>query len=87
MKHALNLVRRTREDERLELGGSPRAAIALVTAARARAFLHGRDYAVPEDLFDLADDIILHRIRPTYAALAEGWTAERILRGIMEEMA
>lgn len=57
-----------------------------MTAARARAFLHGRGYAVPEDLFDLAEDVLLHRMRSTYAALAEGWTAARILRAIMDEL-
>ena len=87
LKHALLLVRRTRENARLELGASPRAGIALVTAARARAFLHGRDYAVPEDLFDLAEDVLLHRMRPTYSALAEGWSTTRILQSIMEEIA
>lgn len=86
IKHALTLVRRTREDERLELGASPRAGIALVTAARARAFLHGRDYVVPEDLLDLADDVLLHRIRPTYASLAEGYSSERVLQSILNEM-
>ena len=86
LKHALQLVRRTREHPRLELGASPRAGIALVTAARARAFLHGRDYAVPEDLFDLAEDVLLHRMRPTYAALAEGWTSARVLQSIMDEL-
>ena len=85
-QHALSLVRRTRGHERLELGASPRAGIALVIASRARAFLHGRDYVVPEDLLDLADDVLLHRIRPTYAALAEGWTTERVLASILDEM-
>ena len=41
---------------------------------------------VPEDLFDLVEDVLLHRMRPTYAALAEGWTSERVLRSILDEI-
>src|SRR6266511_1839926 len=51
IKHAVELVRRTRRHRLIEIGASPRAGIALTLAARARAFIHGRDYAVPEDLY------------------------------------
>src|SRR6185369_16391295 len=53
-EHCVELVRSTREHRYVELGASPRAGIALVTAARARALIYGRDHAVPEDLFALA---------------------------------
>ena len=86
VKHCVELVRRTRTTSHLDLGSSPRAGIALVQAARARAFIHGRDYAVPEDLFALAEDVLLHRMRLTYQAMAEGLTAQQILRQIMAEM-
>jgi MoxR-like ATPase len=78
-------VRRTREHEKIELGASPRAGIALVQAARARAFIHGRQYVIPEDLFALAEDVILHRIRLTYEALADGLSGPDILNEIMME--
>ena len=55
----------------LEVGCSPRAGLALVQASRARALVLDRDYAVPEDIFALTEDVILHRIRVTYEALAE----------------
>ena len=55
-------------------------------AARARAFLHSRDYAVPEDLFALAEDVVLHRIRLRYEALAEGQTGASVLAEILGEM-
>ena len=71
-EHVLRMVRRTREHPALEVGCSPRAGLALVQAARARAFLHDRDYVVPEDLFSLAEDIVLHRIRMTYESVARG---------------
>ena len=59
---------------------------ASVTGARARAFIHGRDYAVPEDLFALAEDVLLHRMRLTYQAMAEGLTAQQVLKQIIAEM-
>jgi len=86
IKHSVELVRRTRRQKQIELGGSPRAGIALVQASRARAFIHGRDYAIPEDLFALAEDVLLHRIRLTYEALAEGVNGANVLRQIIAEM-
>lgn len=85
-KHCVELVRRTRRHRYVELGGSPRAGIALTVASRARAFIHGRDYVVPEDLFALAEDVLLHRMRLTYEALAEGVRGASVLKAIMAEM-
>ena len=85
VKHCVETVRRTREHEKIELGASPRAGIALVQAARARAFIHGRQYVIPEDLFALAEDVILHRIRLTYEALADGLSGPDILNEIIME--
>lgn len=85
-KHAVELVRRTRRNKMIELGCSPRAGIALSLAARARAFIHGRDHAIPDDLYALAEDVLLHRIRLTYEALAEGVNGATVLRGILAEV-
>ncbi|WP_420792840.1 AAA family ATPase [Lentisphaera profundi] len=85
-QHCLQLVRKTRENPLIEMGASPRAGLALVQAARARAFIHGRDYVVPEDLFVLAEDIILHRIRLTYEALAEGHSAKEVLQESLNQL-
>jgi MoxR-like ATPase len=87
IKHCVELVRRTRANRHLDLGSSPRAGIAMVQAARARAYIHGRDYAIPEDLYALADDVLLHRIRLTYESIAEGRTPQMVLKQIMAEMA
>jgi len=84
-KHCVELVRRTRRHPAVEVGGSPRAGIALTLASRARAFVHGRDYATPEDLYALADDVLLHRMRLTYEALAGGVSGVSVLKGIMAE--
>ncbi len=86
LKHAVELVHRTRRHPSIELGCSPRAGIALGQGARARALIHGRAYAIPEDLFALAEDVVLHRIRLTYEALAEGRTGAAVLREILDGM-
>jgi MoxR-like ATPase len=86
VRDCVELVGRTRSHEHIELGCSPRAALALVQAARARAFIYGRDYAVPEDLFALAEDVILHRIRLTYEALADGRRPREVLEDLLESI-
>ena len=48
--------------------------------------IHGRHYVIPEDLFALADDVVLHRVRLNYEALADGHTGASILKGILQDM-
>ena len=86
IRDCVELVNRTRKHEHLELGCSPRAALALANASRARAYIHGREYVIPEDLFALADDVILHRVRLTYEALAEGRKATDVLASILKSL-
>jgi len=86
LEHVVELVRRTRTHPNIELGCSPRAGIALIKASRARALIHGREYVVPEDLFSLAEDVILHRIRLNYEALADGLTGAGVLQDILKSM-
>jgi MoxR-like ATPase len=86
LDHVIELVNRTRIHPALEVGCSPRAGIALLKSSRARALIHGRNYVVPEDLYALAPDVILHRIRLNYEALADGLTGSDVLRTIMDEM-
>ena len=81
--HVVDIVNRTRQDKRLDFGCSPRAGIALIKASRARALIHRRHYVVPEDLYALAEDVILHRIRLNYEALADGITGQDILQQLM----
>ena len=83
VKHCVDLVRRTRESKLLDFGCSPRAGLALINASRARAVIHGRDFVTPEDLFDLAEDVVLHRIRVSYEASAAGHTAPKVLQEIL----
>ena len=56
------LIRHTRDDDRTELGASPRAGLMLLRAAKARALVHGRDHALPDDVQALADAVLSHRI-------------------------
>jgi MoxR-like ATPase len=83
VKHCVELVRRTRESKLLDFGCSPRAGLALINSARARAVMHDRDYVTPEDLFALAEDVVLHRIRVSYEASAAGHTGAEVLEGIL----
>jgi MoxR-like ATPase len=83
LDHVVEVVKRTRTHEALELGASPRAGISLVKGARARALIQGRHYVIPEDLFALAEDVLLHRIRLNYEALADGRTGPDVLREIL----
>ncbi len=87
IEHAVELVRRTRVHRLIDLGASPRAGIALIGAAQARAYIHGRDHVLPEDMFALADDVIVHRIRVSYEALSEGRTSQTVLQEILDSMA
>jgi MoxR-like ATPase len=86
IRHVIDLVDKTRNHSDVELGCSPRAGIALLAASRARAWIKGRDYAVPDDLFALAEDVLLHRMRLSYDALARGRTGPVVLRELLEKM-
>jgi MoxR-like ATPase len=65
-------------------GASPRATIALDRCARARAWLAGRDYALPEDVQAIAHEVLRHRILPSYEAEAEGVRADTIVDRLLE---
>jgi MoxR-like ATPase len=60
--YVVALLRFTREDPRVELGGSPRAGLMLLRAAKARAMLQGRDHTLPDDVQELARPVLSHRM-------------------------
>ena len=70
--------------EFVEYGASPRATLALTLCAKANAFLEGRGYVVPQDVKDLAHDVLRHRIATTYEAEAEGKTSDDIVSAILD---
>ena len=61
-RYIVALLQRTRDDPRLELGASPRSGLMLLRAAKARALLHGRDHALPDDVQALALPVLTHRL-------------------------
>jgi MoxR-like ATPase len=67
----------------LSFGASPRASINLVRAAKALAFLRGRDYVLPQDARELAMDVLRHRVVLSYEALADGLGADALLQPIL----
>jgi MoxR-like ATPase len=86
LEHVVEIVNRTRKHPNLEIGASPRAGIALIKASRARALVQGRAYVTPDDLFSLAEDVLLHRVRLTYEALADGKTGVDVLKEILHDL-
>jgi MoxR-like ATPase len=65
-------------------GASPRAGIHLVLAARAHAFINGRGFVIPDDVKEVAPDVLRHRVIVSYEAEAEGVTSEDIVRRILD---
>ncbi len=70
--------------ELIEYGGSPRASLYLVQAARAHAFIRGRGYVTPEDVKSVGPDVLRHRIILSYEAEAEDVTPEEIIQRIFD---
>jgi MoxR-like ATPase len=70
----------------ITFGASPRATINLVEGGRALAFLRGRGYVLPEDMVDIAADVLRHRLTLSYEALAEGITADAIIGKLMQKL-
>ena len=81
---AVTLVRETREVETIEYGASPRASMALVLTAKARAFLHGRSHVKWEDVEAMAPSVLRHRIILDFRAEREGLTTDEVIRSLSE---
>ncbi|MEX2208455.1 MAG: MoxR family ATPase [Myxococcota bacterium] len=81
--YAVRLVEKSRSLDAVELGGSPRASIYLIEAARARAYLQQRDYVLPEDVKAVAPSVLRHRLLLSYEAEAEGQTPDAIVREVL----
>jgi MoxR-like ATPase len=70
----------------LKLGLSPRGSLALARAARAVAFLHGRDYVIPDDVAFIFFDVATHRVVVSAKAKISGATTKEILAGILAKV-
>lgn len=82
--YIVRLIRATRETSELEAGASPRAAIMLASAARARAAIGGRDYVIPDDVKALAPAVLRHRTTLSPAAEIEGRQVDLIIEALVE---
>jgi len=70
----------------IQYGGSPRASLFLNIASRANALLHGRAYATPQDIKEIAYDVLRHRLILTYEAEAENMKSEDVIAKILNEI-
>jgi len=68
----------------VQYGASPRGSLNLVVGAKAIALLRGREYAMPEDVRDLAPEVLRHRILLSYEALAQDITADHLLQRVLD---
>lgn len=85
-KYVVAIARATRSHESLELGGSPRATLALYGAAQALAALRGRDYVIPDDIKYLAPYILTHRVLISPQTRIRGRTPEGIIAEVVDSV-
>lgn len=95
MEYAVRMVTATRKPSEVGLkvleryimfGASPRASINLILTGRALAFVRGRNYALPQDVLDMALDVMRHRIVLSYEALSENVTGDILLNKILDRI-
>ena len=95
IQYAVRLATATRDPEQFGLkdlgryityGASPRASIHMIEAARALAHLRGRAYVLPEDVADLAPDVLRHRLVLSYEALSDALSPDQIVQRIMQQV-
>ncbi len=93
--YAVRLVHATREPAQYELGeltaqiaygASPRASLGLIAAARGMALLRRRDYVLPQDVVDVALDVMRHRVVLSYEALADGLSVDQLLQTVLDRV-
>ena len=93
--YVLNLVIATRKPAEnglanlkplISFGASPRAGIYLIEAARAHAFLHGRGFVIPDDVKEIAPDVLRHRVITSYEAEAENISSDEIVKQILTKV-
>ena len=96
IRYAVQLVSATRNPERaglkelapmIQFGASPRATIYLIECGRALAYLRGREYVLPEDVTDVALDVLRHRVVLSYEAMAENLSSDEIVLRLMRRVA
>ncbi len=95
IEYAVKMVTATRQpkdfgakdvERYIMFGASPRASINLILTARALAFVRGRDYALPQDVLDMAFDVMRHRLVLSYEALSDNVSSDDILKKILDRI-
>ncbi|MCQ3978821.1 MAG: ATPase, partial [Anaerolineae bacterium] len=95
IEYAVRMVTATRQPKEVGLkelepyimfGASPRASINLILAGRALAFVRGRSYALPQDVLDLALDVMRHRVVLSYEALSDNVSTDDVLQKILDRI-
>ncbi len=95
MEYAVRMVAATRRtsdvglkdlEHYITFGASPRASINLILTAKALAFVRGRDYALPQDVLDMALDVMRHRLVLSYEALSDNKSADELLKQIIDRI-
>lgn len=90
--YVVSLIQATRKadafglKDMIEWGASPRASIALKQCARALAFLRGKNFVSPDEIKEIAPDVLRHRILPTYEAEARGINSDEIIRVLLKNI-
>jgi MoxR-like ATPase len=84
--YMVDLVRATRESQRVQVGASPRGSLALYTLARARAALEGRDFVAPDDVKRVAVPALAHRLTLRPELWVQRVRPEEVVRGVLESV-
>ena len=86
LRYVVGIVQLTRRSKSIYLGASPRASVALLRSAKAMALLDGRDFVTPDDVKRVAPAVLAHRLVLTAEAEMEGFTPEKVVRRILEQV-
>jgi MoxR-like ATPase len=86
IKYIQEIVSRTRKDDAVQIGGGPRASLALLESSRAAAALQGRDYITPDDVKSLVAPVLSHRVTLSPEAEMEGLALEDLLARIFDQV-
>lgn len=86
LRYLRSVLEATRTSSRLSFGASPRAGLAMLALARARAAMDGRAFVIPDDLKQMAGPALRHRLLVTPDAELEGQSAESVLQAILDRI-
>lgn len=86
LEYIIHLIRNTRQSPFIEVGSSPRGAIALLQGAKANALLEGRDFVIPEDIKKIAYPVLRHRILLKAEAYVEGIKTDNVVKEILSSV-